>query len=358
MDFLTGKSIFDQVERLIKSTDKSLRIAVSYWGKDILKQTGLQKRVEKRPDSVKVICDLASPGCNPEPIEQIKNLGVEVKSLNNFHAKVWIGDSAVIIGSPNFSKNGLGYDEKSLLSNNVEAAVLTQDSVLISRVAAWFEEQLCKSEPVTDKKIREARNRKKLRIDAARKVDQQERKQKHIERKENLKDELQELERLSFQSDQSREIFFQILLTALKKESFVQANDVKSPANSHVSFRSNRNRIRGQQSGIRYFVRVASSGRTCVELNIDNKQLRNRQKKDWNEKKYEEIKHERDVIEQKLGVTLEWDPKPHKLSSSIAAVRPQTIHDEDANPQEILLWIVDKLVAFEETFNQFQGYPG
>ena len=163
MEFLSGKKIFDQVENLICQTDKQLRIAVSYWGIEVMDKTGLLGRIQEKSDSVRVICDLLSPGCNPEPIKQLKDLGVDVRTLDKFHAKVWFCGSDVIVGSPNFSKNGLGYDEKSLLSNNVEAAVHVRNKSFAKLVEAWFEEQWNKSDEVTDKKISEARSRKNQR---------------------------------------------------------------------------------------------------------------------------------------------------------------------------------------------------
>ena len=356
MEFLSGKSIFDQVKKFINSKDRLLRIAVSYWGKEVLDKTGLEQRIDETPDSVRVICDLSSPGCNPEPIKQLKDARVEVKTLKNFHAKVWVCGSAAIIGSSNFSKNGLGYDEKIFLSNKVEACLLVKDRSIASILESWFEEQWHKAEEVDDKKLKEASVRKKLRDDAERELITKERNRLRKDRKENLKEELRQLAQCSFQSDQNREEFFRILLTALKKEDFAQANYVRPRASSQISFRSNRQRRRGQQSGIRYFVRVASSDTTRVELNIDNKQLSNEEKQIWNKQKFKEIEYERDVIEQRLGETLEWNLKPKKHSSSIAAIRKETIHDEGVDPQEILLWIIDKLIAFDKTFEQYQAF--
>ena len=358
MEFLSGKPIFDQVKKFISSNDGLLRVAVSYWGKEVLDETGLLQRIKEKPDSVRVICDLASPGCNPDPIEQLMGRGVRVRTLNKFHAKVWICGSTVIIGSPNFSKNGLGYDKKSFLSNNVEAAVLVKDRNFAGIVETWFEEQWHKSDQVDATKITEARSRKNERNEAERKLKEKERKRQYEERKERLDEELQELALLSFKSGNGRKEFFRILLSALKKLHFVQARYVKPQAKPQISFRSNRNSIPGQQTGIRYFVRVASSDGTRVELNIDNKQLTDEQKKAWNKQKFNEIEYEREVIEQKLGETLEWELKPNQFSSGIVAVKKQTIQDEDADLQEILLWIVDKLITFDDTFKQFQDFRG
>ena len=104
MRFLAGADIQTQV-RMIASRTGEVMAAVAYWGSGAAERTGLTQH--NRPASVRVICDLLSGACNPAEIEALRALGVTVKTLDRLHAKVWIGEDDVIVGSANASRNGL-----------------------------------------------------------------------------------------------------------------------------------------------------------------------------------------------------------------------------------------------------------
>ena len=155
MKFLTDKDILTQVRKLCVKR-KSILIAVSYWGKDALEETGLRRRIEADPNSVQVICDLWSGACNPAPIQELIEVGVDVKTLDDFHAKVWVSGSDVLIGSANVSSNGRGFDDTKY---NIEAAVRVRDSKMTKTVRRWFEEQWeKKSDTIEQDEIKQAQN--------------------------------------------------------------------------------------------------------------------------------------------------------------------------------------------------------
>ena len=143
MRFLKGTEIQQQVKRL---SDRSgeLMAAVAYWGKDGAKLTGLKRKRECR--KVRIICDLLSGSCNPSEVEELMALpGVEVKTLDRLHAKVWIGGDEVILGSANASMNGLPDNAKAIINGNIEAAALLKDRSLSHQLKEWFEKQWKKS---------------------------------------------------------------------------------------------------------------------------------------------------------------------------------------------------------------------
>lgn len=140
MKFLTDEDILKQVQKLCAKR-QPLLIAVSYWGKDAVKETGLRHRIEADPTSVRIICDLWSGACNPAPIQELIESEVEVKTLDHFHAKVWVCGSDILIGSANVSSNGLGFDDTKSIKNNIEAAVRVRDSNTATTVRRWFENQ-------------------------------------------------------------------------------------------------------------------------------------------------------------------------------------------------------------------------
>jgi predicted acylesterase/phospholipase RssA len=105
--------------------------------------------------SVRIMCDLLHAGCNPHEIEKFLKppfvTSVQIKHLPRLHSKVYLSEQAVIVGSANASSNGLGdYD----VAENVEAAILTDDTPILLEVRSWFQQQWVHAEPVTDKLIK------------------------------------------------------------------------------------------------------------------------------------------------------------------------------------------------------------
>ena len=140
MKFLSDEDILSKVKNFC-ARRKPLQIAVSYWGKGALEETGLRDRIEADPSTVQVICDLWSGACNPAPIRQLIKSGVRVKTLDHFHAKVWVCARDILIGSANVSSNGLGFENSKSTENNIEAAVIAGDREFAVSVRCWFEDQ-------------------------------------------------------------------------------------------------------------------------------------------------------------------------------------------------------------------------
>lgn len=144
-------------------------MAVAYWGKAGAEQTGIAERVRVGgAGNVQVLCDLASGACNPAEIEGLQAAGVEVKTLNDLHAKVWITASAVIVGSANASTSGLA--DETRLGSKVEAALLSRDRELARTIRTWFDGKWQKARPVNDEMLREARRLWKKRRRVSREV--------------------------------------------------------------------------------------------------------------------------------------------------------------------------------------------
>ncbi len=152
MRFLTGASIQRHVSRIVRRT-ADVSAAVAYWGTGAAERTGMRKR---NPGRVRVICDLLSGACNPSEIETLLGLGVQVRTLDRLHAKVWIAGDDVIIGSSNASKNGLPIEDDTGAGGNVEAAMLSRDPGLSCELQGWFDARWQDSVDVTDEHLAEA----------------------------------------------------------------------------------------------------------------------------------------------------------------------------------------------------------
>ena len=134
--FLTEekRQIFDRVQELCHK-NAPLKVAVAYWGDQALEKTGLQSRINTNPKTVQVLCDLESGSCNPDEIQKLIDADVQVKSLKGLHAKVWISENMIVIGSANASSNVLNFDNDGLR----EAAVCLTNESFAKTVTNWFD---------------------------------------------------------------------------------------------------------------------------------------------------------------------------------------------------------------------------
>ena len=159
--FLSGIEIQREVNRIMRSGG-NVMAAVAYWSHGAAERTGIGGRRGAR-----IICDLGSLACDPKEIRKLMGLGLQVRRMKGLHAKVWISEGAVIVGSANASRGGLSDpgvpDEKA----NIEAAVLSTDGNLRGEVVEWFEQIWnTRASRITEKclKIVEARRKHMKRV--------------------------------------------------------------------------------------------------------------------------------------------------------------------------------------------------
>lgn len=126
----------DEISTKLKESLKdeiNVDIAVAFWGEgnplvDVIKSK-----------NARIICNLETGGTNPKIIEYLLKYGnnLEIKQNSKLHAKVYLGDSYVIIGSSNFSTNGM-VNEGSEIIGWHEANVYSSERHLIKQSAQWF----------------------------------------------------------------------------------------------------------------------------------------------------------------------------------------------------------------------------
>jgi hypothetical protein len=149
--FVTS-SDYENVVKSISAEDGDLLAAVAFWGRGA--------ELIFRPhsgQSVKLICNLASGATNPSVIEALRNInGVILRQHDSLHAKVVVGNKRALVGSANFSSNGLNF-EGSELSGWEEAGLLTDDPHQIRDIREWFGALWDKSREIKDSDLDEAR---------------------------------------------------------------------------------------------------------------------------------------------------------------------------------------------------------
>lgn len=132
--FVAGDEYSRAVKELFAS-DQPLDVAIAFWGKG-----AEAKALSKGNAQRRIICNLASGGTNPKVVTALSNAtGVTVRKLDNLHAKVIVGSEVAIIGSANFSANGLGLEDGEL-AHWEEAGYIVRGEKAIAPLQAWFDE--------------------------------------------------------------------------------------------------------------------------------------------------------------------------------------------------------------------------
>lgn len=131
--FLYGAEYLDAVRAAISSA-KHIDAAVAFWG------AGSEHLFLNSSAPTRLVCNLLSGGTNPSPIQSLRNAGrVQIHHSSKLHSKVLLTDTVAIIGSANFSTNGLHY-EGDELAGWLEAGIQTDDPEILSQVTSWFAE--------------------------------------------------------------------------------------------------------------------------------------------------------------------------------------------------------------------------
>lgn len=152
----------------VRQSNGGLDMAVAFWGEGAVKELGLDEK--SRP--IRVLLELQSGGTNPAEVRRLMKLPhVKVKHLPRLHAKAYISQDGVLIGSTNASANGLG-SEGSESTRWHELAVCTNEASVVRDANAWFDEKWAAGHPIKptqlDKAEREWRERQKSRPKADR----------------------------------------------------------------------------------------------------------------------------------------------------------------------------------------------
>lgn len=143
IEFLSRSDYTEAICKLVNQNSE-LNIAVSYWGKSSLSKLGISKRLKEEHNNLKVICDFGHIACRIDPIQELHKKNAEcVKLIKGLHAKVWVSQSEVIIGSANSSASALP-DQDQTKNFNEEAGILIRDKSIVERIQQWFDELWCK----------------------------------------------------------------------------------------------------------------------------------------------------------------------------------------------------------------------
>lgn len=143
----------------IRHHDKHLDVAVAFWGEGALEQLGFDD--PSKP--FRILLELSSGATNPKVVRDLLKLKPKsVRCIDRLHAKAYIGDAEVVVGSANASTSGLG-TEGYEATHWHELAIISSDEKDILAARAWFKSMWKASKAITPKLLTEAEERWKRR---------------------------------------------------------------------------------------------------------------------------------------------------------------------------------------------------
>ncbi len=131
--FLTGSELSAAIRHVLGGSDR--RCAVAFWGK------GSSDLVDGGTEGsdLRIVCDTSMGGCHPDAL---RSLGApddaDVRYHDGLHAKVYLSDRGVVVGSANASDNGIGFGSEGAVL--VEAGTFhTAASKAWTQASDWFD---------------------------------------------------------------------------------------------------------------------------------------------------------------------------------------------------------------------------
>ena len=126
-DFVDGPKLSQRLATAVRDA-KDVRLAVAFWGAGAAKALGIDVGVGAK---FRVVCNLSSGGTNPHEIRKLRKCGVEVRQLNDLHAKIGVVGDLSFLGSSNMSTNGLsgeytgtGWREANIVYQNARPEIV------------------------------------------------------------------------------------------------------------------------------------------------------------------------------------------------------------------------------------------
>ncbi|WP_095133241.1 phospholipase D family protein [Pseudomonas sp. Irchel s3h14] len=118
----------------VREQEGSLDIAVAFWGAGALKDLGLD-RSDRR---VRVLLDLSAGATNPSVVRDLVNTypGM-IRRVDRLHAKAYLAETEIVVGSANASANGLGL-EGAEATQWRELGMVSTDAATVQEAHTWF----------------------------------------------------------------------------------------------------------------------------------------------------------------------------------------------------------------------------
>lgn len=148
-------SIVDNQQELakwVREQNGRLDLAVAFWGEGATAQLGLRSGRKAR-----ILLDLTAGATNPKVVEELQKMkDVQVKQRDRLHAKLYLGQKEMVVGSANASANGLGAEGHEA-THWCELGIRTACPDALAQAAAWFERQWSSGRTITPRDLANAK---------------------------------------------------------------------------------------------------------------------------------------------------------------------------------------------------------
>lgn len=147
--FLDHRDLGPAIKAVVNAPN--LRCAVAFWGDGAMKALF---KSSPPPTGSRILCDLTLGGTNPKELRALGAPCSGIRHTPRLHAKVYISDGGVIVGSANSSDNGVGFTGVAGL---IEAGTFHGSTSSVHRQAsAWFEALWAESSEVNEAALAKA----------------------------------------------------------------------------------------------------------------------------------------------------------------------------------------------------------
>jgi hypothetical protein len=137
----------------VREQTGDLDLAVAFWGKGAIQMLGLAKSGR----DLRVLLDLSSGASHPDEVNALRDLPrCKVKCLPRFHAKTYLSDTEIVVGSANASADGLGKGGTEHTRWH-ELAMHSEDPKVVSEGADWFDRKWRAAKKVTAEDVATAK---------------------------------------------------------------------------------------------------------------------------------------------------------------------------------------------------------
>lgn len=151
-EFVSQKNLSKRIRGICSGSD--VRCAVAFWGKGAVRELFGNGDAGR---TIRILCDIEMGGTNPDELELLRDMpGCEVRVLKGLHAKVWISEEGVVVGSANASNNGIGF--QSEIGDLIEVGTAHGLKSKIGQAADdWFKKVWRKGKRLSEEQVERAR---------------------------------------------------------------------------------------------------------------------------------------------------------------------------------------------------------
>lgn len=194
----------------VRNQRDNIDIAVAFWGDGAVEMLGLS------PDrAFRILLDLGTGGTNPNEVRKLLKIAPKsVRCVDRLHAKAYIAEKELVLGSANASANGLGL-EGTEATRWRELGLRTDDVNAVKEAKSWFDRQW-RSAKLIDKEMLQA-------AEKAWKNRQRTRPISTAQKRENLLDAV----RASPSEFRNRGIWVMVIIDDLSKKAKTELRKIK-----------------------------------------------------------------------------------------------------------------------------------